>query len=253
MASGDARRPLAGPAPIGPIEPPELLAVLRRIETRGKHDTTHRVEQWCGQVFRCAFATGRATRDPAADLRDALAPVKARHRAAVTQPQQVRALLLATDAFEGTFPVRCALQPAPLAFVRPDELRRAEWCEFDVDAAEWRLPAAKMKMQREHLVPLSRQAVALLEELRPLTGEGRYVFPSIRTRQRPMSENTINAALRRLGYESAQMCGHGFRAGVHAVKRTRLGARRHRASTGARAPQSAQPTIARSISVTVVE
>lgn len=204
--------PWLGRRPVAEIEPPELLEVLRRIEKRGKHETAHRAKQRCGQVFRYAVATGRAQRDPSGDLRGALTPVKASRRAAITEPNEVGALLRAIDAFEGTFVVSAALKLAPLVFVRPGELRRAEWSELDLDGAEWRIPAAKMKMREAHIVPLSTQAVAILEELRPLTGHRTYVFPSVRDPRRPMSENTINAALRRLGYAGADMCGHGFRA-----------------------------------------
>jgi integrase len=204
--------PWLGKRPIGEIEPPELLEALRKIEERGRHETAHRTKQRCGQVFRYAIATGRATRDPAADLRGALTPVKSHHRAAVTEPAQVKELLKAMDAFQGTFVVACALRLAPLVFVRPGELRKAEWVEFDLEAAEWRIPASRMKMREAHIVPLSRQAVAILQQLLPLTGDDKYVFPSIRTRTRPMSDGTLNAALRRLGYESDQHVGHGFRA-----------------------------------------
>jgi len=204
--------PWLGKRPVADIEPPELLSVLRRIESRGKHETAHRTKQRCGQVFRYAIATGRAQRDPSADLRDALTPVRSQHRAAVTHPEQVGELLNAIDGYHGSFVVRSALQLAPLVFVRPGELRRAEWSEIDLDAAEWRIPAERMKMREAHIVPLSRQAVAILQELRPLTEHSRYVFPSIRTITRPMSDGTINAALRRLGYDSDQHVGHGFRA-----------------------------------------
>jgi integrase len=204
--------PWLGKRPIDEIEPPELLTVLRRIEVRGKHETAHRTKQRCGQVFRYAIATGRAHRDPSADLRDALTPVRSEHRAAVTDPAQVGKLLNAIDAFDGTFVVRSALQLAPLVFVRPGELRRAEWSEINLDAAEWRIPAERMKMREAHIVPLATQALEILRELKPLTGHSRYVFPSIRTITRPMSDGTINAALRRLGYDSDQHVGHGFRA-----------------------------------------
>jgi integrase len=204
--------PWLGKRPIAEIEPPELLSVLRRIESRGRHETAHRTKQRCGQVFRYAIATGRAQRDPSADLRDALTPVRSQHRAAVTHPEQVGELLNAIDGFNGTFVVTSALQLAPLVFVRPGELRKAEWSEIDLDAAEWRIPAERTKMREAHIVPLSTQAVAILQELRPLTEHSRYVFPSIRTITRPMSDGTINAALRRLGYDSDQHVGHGFRA-----------------------------------------
>lgn len=204
--------PWLGSRPIGDIEAPELLAVLRRIEARGAHETAHRTKEKCGQVFRYAIATGRAKRDPSADLRGALAPVVRTSRAAVTDPTQVGDLLRAIDGYTGQFVTRCALRIAPLLFVRPGELRHAEWAEFDLDAAEWRIPAHKMKMREAHTVPLSPQAVAILRELQPLTGRGRYLFPSLRTPRAPMSENTINAALRRLGYDKDTMTGHGFRA-----------------------------------------
>jgi integrase len=204
--------PWLGARPMRVIEPPEVLAVLRRIEGTGRRETAHRVRQRISQVFRYAIATGRATRDPIPDLRGALAPVVSKHRAAVTSPDEVGELLRACDAFGGSFVVASALRLAPLVFVRPGELRRAEWAEIDLDAAEWRLPAEKMKMREPHLVPLSRQALALLHDLKPLTGAGRYVFPSLRTTSRPMSENTINAALRRMGYDGTVHVGHGFRA-----------------------------------------
>ncbi|MGH6885504.1 MAG: tyrosine-type recombinase/integrase, partial [Geminicoccales bacterium] len=186
--------------------------VLRRIEARGAIDTAHRVLQNCGQVFRFAVATGRAVRDPAADLRGALVTVRGSHFASITEPKAIGALLRAIGGYQGTHIVRCALRLAPLTFVRPGELRAAEWPEFDLDAAEWRIPAERMKMRAIHLVPLSAQAVGILRELRPLTGTGRYVFPGERTPTRPMSENTVNAALRRLGYSKDEMTGHGFRS-----------------------------------------
>lgn len=204
--------PWIGNRPINAIDASELLEVLRRIEERGAIHTAHRAKQRCSQVFLYAMANRLASHDPAADLKGALASVKAKHRAAIVEPTAIGGLLRAIGAFEGSLPVRCALRLAPLVFVRPGELRTAEWAEIDLDAAEWRIPAEKMKARQPHLVPLSRQAVAILKELKPLTGSGRFLFPSVRTRSRPMSENTINAALRRLGYESAEMCGHGFRA-----------------------------------------
>ncbi len=204
--------PWLGARPVGEVKAPELLAVLRRIETRGAIELAHRAHQICGQVFRYAIATGRAERDPAADLRGALPPVKERHHAAITDPKAVGALLRAIDGYQGSFITQCALLLAPLTFVRPGELRKAEWPEIDLDAAEWRIPAERMKMRAIHIIPLSVQAVAILHELRPLTGSGRYVFPGLRTPTRPMSENTINAALRRLGYAKDEMTGHGFRS-----------------------------------------
>jgi integrase len=185
---------------------------MRRIEARGALDTAHRALQNCGQIFRYAIATGRAERDPAADLRGALPPVNGGHFASIIKPEGIGSLLRAMEGYEGTLIARCALRLAPLVFVRPGELRKAEWAEFDLDNAEWRIPPERMKARVLHIVPLSSQAVAILRELKPLTGSGQYVFPSLRTPTRPMSENTVNGALRRLGYSGDQMTGHGFRS-----------------------------------------
>lgn len=204
--------PWIGKRPTKEISPPELLAVLRRIEARGAVETAHRAMQNCGQIFRYGIATGRAERDPAADLRGAIPPTKVQHHPSVKDPKAIAKLLKAIDGYEGTIVARCALQLAPLVFVRPGELRHAEWSEIDLELADWRIPAAKMKMKEPHIVPLSSQACAILEELRPLTGQGKYVFPGVRGPKRPMSENTVNAALRRLGYEKDEMTGHGFRS-----------------------------------------
>lgn len=204
--------PYVGRRPIASITAQELLAALRRIEARGKHETAHRVRSLAGRVFRYAVATGRAQHDVAADLKDALAPVKSRNFASVTEPERVGELLRAIDGYSGQPITALALKLAPLVFVRPGELRGAEWSEFDLEGAEWRIPAARMKMGEQHIVPLSRQAVAILRELHILTGSGRYVFPSLLSAQRPMSDNTINAALRRLGYGSDEQTGHGFRS-----------------------------------------
>jgi len=204
--------PWIGARPVGHITAPELLAVVRRIEQRGALETAHRALRNSGQVFRYAVATGRAERDPAADLRGALPPVKAKHLAAITDPEAVGALLRAIAGYQGSLVTRCALRLAPLTFVRPGELRKAVWAELDLNAAEWRIPAERMKMKQPHIVPLSRQAVAILRELHPLTGAGRYVFPGARTADRYMSENTVNASLRRLGFTGEEICGHGFRA-----------------------------------------
>ena len=204
--------PWIGNRPIAEISAPELLSVLRRIEGKGFLETAHRAHQYCGQVFRYAIATGRAERDPAADLRGALTPAKHDRMATITEPKKIGELLRAIDGYEGTPIAKSALMLAPLVFVRPGELRRAEWSEFYFDNCEWRIPAAKMKMKDLHIVPLSKQAVEVLREIQPLTGRGRYVFPSIRTTKRPMSENTILAALRRMGFEKDEMSGHGFRA-----------------------------------------
>lgn len=204
--------PWLGNRPIREISAPELLATLRRIESRGAIETAHRAHQNCSQVFRYAIATGCAERDPAGDIRGALPPVKQSHHPTITDPKEIGQLLRAVEGYSGTHVTRCALQLLPLVFVRPGELRRAEWSEFDLEQAEWRIPASKMKMGAVHIVPLSTQAIEVLREVQPLTGYGRYVFPSTRGRGRPMSENTVNAALRKLGYTKEQMSGHGFRS-----------------------------------------
>lgn len=204
--------PWMGARPIGEITAPELLTALRRVENRGVVETAHRVMQNCSQVFRYAVATGRAERDPTFDLRGALPPVRANHFASITEPKAIGELLRAIGGYKGSFITQCALRLAPLVFVRPGELRRAEWAEFDLDAAEWRIPASKMKMRVIHIVPLSSQAVSILRELHPLTSTGKYVFPGTRTKDRPMSENTVLAALRRMGYGTNDMTGHGFRS-----------------------------------------
>ena len=198
--------------PVGEITAPELLRTLRRIESRGAVETAHRALQNCGQVFRYAIATGRADRDPAADLRGALPPVKPKHHASIADPKAIGEMLRAIDGYQGSLVTKCALWLAPLVFVRPGELRRAEWAEIDLETAEWRIPAEKMKLRQQHIVPLARQALDILYELHPLTGSGRYLFPGARTNSRPMSENTVNAALRRLGYAKDEMTGHGFRS-----------------------------------------
>ena len=204
--------PWLGSRPINEIKAPELLTILRRIESRGALDTAHRMRFVCGQVFRYAIATGRAERDPAADLRGALSPVKGRHLAAVTDPVKVGELLRAIEGYKGSFVTVCALRLAPLVFVRPGELRQAEWAEMDLDLAEWNIPAERMKMKQSHLVPLSKQAIDILRALQPLTGAEKFVFPSARSFSRPMSNNAVLAALRRMGYEKDEMTGHGFRA-----------------------------------------
>ena len=204
--------PWVGSRPIDAIEPPELLRVFRRVENRGALETAHRIQQISSRVFRYGVATGRCVRDPTTDLRGALPPTQSIHFATITDPKEIGALLRAIDGFQGSLMTRCALQLAPLVFVRPGELRHAEWVEIQLDSAEWRIPATKMKMKREHIVPLSTQAVTIFEEIQPLTGNGRYVFPSSLPTGRPMSENTVNAALRRLGYTKEEMTGHGFRS-----------------------------------------
>src|SRR5450755_46658 len=203
--------PWLGSKPIKEVTAPELLAVLRRIEARGFNETAHRTMQHCGCAFRYAIATGRAERDPTRDLAGALAPTVTKHFASLSDPAAVGQLLRAIDEYAGEFTTACALRLAPLLFVRPGELRKAEWKEIDMAKAEWRIPAARMKMRSAHIVPLSRQAIAILEELNPVTGKRLLVFPGAANHTRPMSENTINLALRRLGYSNKEMTAHGFR------------------------------------------
>jgi len=202
--------PSLGQRPIGEIEAPELLNALRAIEARGKDTTSHLTRQYMGMVFRYGIATGRCQRNPAADLRGALRPVKKSNFAAVTEPSQLGKIVRALYSYEGTLIVRCALRLAPLGVVRPGELRKAEWKDMDLDKAGWRFVASKTKPN--HLVPLSKQAVAILHEVKALTGGGRYVFPSARSALRPMSDAAVLAAMRRMEIPADEMTGHGFRA-----------------------------------------
>lgn len=204
--------PWLGNRPIKDIGAPDLLATIRRVESRGALELAHRIREYSGQVFRYSVATGRSDRDPSGDLRGALPPVKSKHHASITDPKQIGDLLRAINGYSGSIITKCALQLAPLTFVRPGELRHAEWAEIDLDAAEWRIPGAKMKMRDRHIVPLSKQAIEVLKAIQPLTSHERYVFPGLRSHDRPISENTINGALRRLGYEKDEMTGHGFRS-----------------------------------------
>lgn len=204
--------PHLGTRPIAQITPSELLTVLKRIELRGTNDSAHRTRSICSRVFRYAVATARAERDCTADLRGALQPVTEGHFAAITDPAKIGELLRAIDGYVGQPSTAFALRLAPYVFVRPGELRQATWSEFNLDAGEWRIPGERTKAGEPHLVPLSRQALVLLRGLQPLTGHGQYLFPSIRSAARPISDNTINAALRRLGYSGEEMTGHGFRS-----------------------------------------
>ena len=203
--------PWIGKIPITKIRARDILETLRRVENRGALESAHRIRTICGQVFRYAVATGRVERDPSVDLKGALPQPHKRHMAAITDPAQVGALLRAIDSYQGSFIVKAALLLQALTFVRPGELRHAEWSEIDFDKCEWNIPAGKMKMREPHLVPLSQKAIAILTEVKQLTGQGLYVFPG-RTSSRPMSNNAITAALRRMGYEKDEMSGHGFRA-----------------------------------------
>jgi integrase len=202
--------PTLGNVAIAEMKPIDLLKALRAIEARGAVETAHRALGECGQVFRYAVATQRTERDITGDLRGALQPATGEHFAAITDPQQVGALLRAIHGYTGTATVSAALKLAPLFFVRPGELRRAEWAHIDLDAAEWRYFVTKTKA--DHIVPLCTQALAILRELHPLTGHGRYVFPSARGDAKPLSDNAILAALRRMGIDKEEMSGHGFRA-----------------------------------------
>jgi integrase len=202
-----------GKIPISEIEPADVLVAVRRIEGReGKHESARRSLQLAGAVFRYAIATARLRSDPTRDLRGALTSPTVTHFAAIIDAKQVGALLRAIDGYDGQGLTKVALQMAPHVFVRPGELRHAEWGDINLDAAVWIIPAQKMKMRKEHAMPLSRQVIDILRELHAVTGPVGYVFPSIRTRTRPMSENTLNAGLRRLGYASDEMTAHGFRA-----------------------------------------
>jgi integrase len=204
--------PAFGDRPVGDVTAHDLLTLLREIEGRGLFETAKRLRSTCGMVFRYAIATQRAERDPSADLRGALTTHQVVHRAAIIDPAKIGPLLRAIEGFDGQTVTRLALRLAPHVFVRPGELRQAEWEEFDLDAAVWSIPPEKMKMRRAHRVPLSKQSVETIWELKKITGDGRWLFPSVRTSLRPISENTLNAALRRLGYSSSEMSTHGFRS-----------------------------------------
>jgi integrase len=201
-----------GHRPISEITPHELLGMLRKVEGRGCHDSAKRIRAICSQVFRYAIATARADRDVAADLRGALIVPKVKHRPAITTSAEVGALLRSIENFDGHPTTSIALKLAPHVFVRPGELRHAEWHDFDFERAIWTIPAPKTKMRRAHAVPLSSQALAIIAMIEFDAGYSSYLFPSLRSTKRPMSENTINAALRRLGYGQDEMTGHGFRA-----------------------------------------
>lgn len=204
--------PEIGGMPLAAITPRVLLDALRKIEAAGKQETARRAKIKAGQVFRFAILEGKVDNDPTAALRGAIKRVKHKHHAAITDPAKIGQLLRDIDGFTGQPVTHAALKLAPLVFVRPGELRGADWSEIDFDGAIWRIPAARMKMKADHLVPLSAQAIAILRDLHPLTGHGRYVFPSLRGASRQMSENTVNIALRGLGYDGDTMTGHGFRA-----------------------------------------
>lgn len=204
--------PLIGKEAISTISAPALLKPLRLIEERGSTETAHRLHQISGQIFRYAIATGRAQYNPAPDLRGALKKAETTHLAAITNPTEVGGLLRSIDSYQGHLVTKFALKLAPLVFVRPGELRKAEWAEIDFDKSEWNIPAHKMKMKEAHLVPLSKQALNIIQELKKYTDDSPYLFPSPRSRKRPISDNAVLSALRRMGYTKEQMTGHGFRA-----------------------------------------
>lgn len=223
--------PWVGRVPINALSAPDLLTVLRRVEARGAIETAHRVKDACGQVFRYGIACGLCERNPAADLRDALKPVKTKHMATVTDPPLVGNVLRLIDAYAGYPTTRAALQLAPLVFQRPGNLRAMEWAEVDLENATWTIPASKMKRSvgdkangEPHLVPLAVQAVKVLREIQPLTGDGQYVFPSVRGGDRPMSNMTLNGALQRMGIDTrSDLTTHGFRAMARTMLAERLG------------------------------
>jgi integrase len=211
-----ARRGI-GSRPITDISASDILAVLRPIEMRGRHETAKKLRGAIGQVFRFAVVTGRAQGDPTVALKGALAAPVVSHRAAIIEPKGFGGLLRGIANYRGTPETRAALEMLALTFVRPGELRAAEWAHFDLAAGVWSIPAEKMKMRRPHHVPLAPQAAAIVRDLRLLTGQGKYLFPSIRTPTRCMSENTVNAALRRLGFSQDEMTGHGFRSAASSM------------------------------------
>lgn len=203
--------PVFGEKAVNEVEAADLLKAARHAESRGAIETAHRLVQLSGQVFRYAIVTGRAKHDISADLRGALQKVSVKHMATLTDKHRIGQLLRAIDNYTGFFPIKCALQLAPLVFVRPGELQKAEWAEFDLPNAEWRIPAAKMKMRQVHIVPLSRQALAVLESLQPYTGLGRFLFPSPRTDSKPVAEESLLVAIRSMGFTAEEMTVHGFR------------------------------------------
>ena len=217
--------PWLGTRPIADIPPQELLAVLRRAESKGTLDSAHRARQIAGQVFRYAVATGRARRDPSGDLKGALTPKTEHNHAAITNPEEVGRLLLAIDGFSGTTVVKTALQLSPLLFQRPGELRAMEWVEINWNAEQWEIPGEKTKTRKPHIVPLSTQALVLLREIEPITSRRRYVFPSARGASRCMSDNAVRIALRTIGYDKNTMTPHGFRAMARTILDETLGYR----------------------------
>ncbi len=218
--------PYIGTTPISLLTPQSLLEkILRPMEKRGVVYSAHKVKTVISQVLRYAIACGKIERDVTSDLRGALKPIKRKHRAALTKPHEIGQLLRSINNYEGTAVVKAALQLHPLVATRPGELRHMEWCEIDFESATWEIPSGKMKMKNPHIVPLSKQAITILKTLQLLTGDGRYVFPSIRTYSKPISDNTLNASLRRIGYTSEEMTSHGWRAVFRTLTDEQLGIR----------------------------
>lgn len=215
--------PWLGKRPIADLTAPDFLKVARRVEERGTIESAHRIMQKCGQVMRYAIATGRAERNPAADLKGAPTSPTKKHHAAITDPGQLGGFLRAIQDYRGDASTRAAHRLAPLVFLRPGELRHAEWTEIDLDKTEWNIPAHKMKMRQPHLVPLSTQAIEILKEMLPLSGHRQHVFPGGRSPKRPLSDNAITAALRRMGYDKETVTGHGFRATARTLLDEELG------------------------------
>ena len=209
--------PVLGARPISELTAPEILVVLRGVEARGRHETARRLKSTIGEVFRYAIATGRAESDPTGALKGALTAPIVQHRAAIIEPKAFGGLLRAVATYEGAPETQAALELLALTFVRPGELRAAEWSEYDLEAAVWSLPAGKMKMKRPHRVPLAPQTLDILRQLKTISSGGKYLFPSARSASRCMSENTINAALRRLGFDKDEMTGHGFRSAASSI------------------------------------
>ena len=209
--------PIIGARAIAEITRGEVIALIRRVEARGVIETADRIKIYCGQIFRYALNLELITHNPVTDMRDVLTKREAGHHAAITDPKKLAGLMRAIDDFDGSFMVKCALRIAPLVFARPGELRQMEWSEIDFDVEQWNIPAEKMKMKSAHLVPLSKQVIAVLNEMHPITGSGKYVFPNHRTNERPMSEVALLAALRRMGYSKEEMTPHGFRATARTI------------------------------------
>jgi len=209
--------PIIGCRPIKEITRSEIISLVQRVEARGAIETADRIKIYCGQIFRYALNLEKIIHNPATDMRDVLTKREAGHHASITDPTQLSGLLRAIDGFTGTFVVKCALQLAPLFFVRPGELVKAEWSEFDLDSSEWNIPASKMKQKRPHLVPLSKQAIQILMSLHPVTGDNKYVFPSYRSKLKPMTNEALLAGLRRMGFCKNEMTVHGFRATARTI------------------------------------